>query len=190
MFLTGLSGWAFFYEISGCGIDSRCSYLKFRFRACFEQGAPWHSDNCRVYIHSKTWMWHDKKNTQLKNFLPLYSVLLIYSKVKASQILHGGTTLVSPSKNCLKVISIHLIRKIFPAFHIYSVVKRSQAKSCHWFTINIPPVTVEIFSPTIFVTKKTFIGYCKTSEFFWLIFSVSFHIPTYLIDEHKSRWIL
>ena len=71
--------------------------------------------------------------------------------------------------------SIHLIRKTFPVFHIYSVVKKSQEKSClpNCFTINIPQVTEEILSPTTFVTKWTFIGYCKTSAFFWLIFSVS-----------------
>ena len=49
-------------------------------------------------------MLHDKKNSQLKNFLPLYTVLLSYSKVKASQILHGGTTPVAPSKNWIKAI--------------------------------------------------------------------------------------
>ena len=99
----------------------------------------------------------------------------IYSKVKASQILHGESTRVAPSKNWIKVISIHLIRKTFPVFHIYSVVKKSQEKSClpNCFTINIPQVTEEILSPTTFVTKWTFIGYCKTSAFFWLIFSVS-----------------
>ena len=76
----------FFDEISGCGIDSCCNYLNFRYHACFEQGVPWHSDNYGVYIHSKTCMWHGK-NTQLKNLLPLYSVLLIYliyNKVKVS----------------------------------------------------------------------------------------------------------
>ena len=129
MFLTGLNGWAFVYEISGCGIDSCYSYLNFRYRACFEQGAPWHSDNYRVYIHSKTWMWHDKKNTQLKNVLPLYSVLLIYSKVKASQILHGETTPAAPSKNWIKAISIHQIRKTSPVFHIYLVVKKITRKT-------------------------------------------------------------
>ena len=169
VFLTGLNGWAFVYEISGCGIDSCCSYLNFRYRACFEQGAPWYSDNCRVYIHSKTWMWHDKKNSQLKNFLPLYSVLLIYSKVKASQILHGGTTPVAPSKNRIEAISIHLIRKTFPVFHIYLVVKKSQEKPClpNWFPINIPLVTEEILSPTTFVTEWASICYCKTSDFFF-----------------------
>ena len=71
--------------------------------------------------------------------------------------------------------SIHLIRKTFPVFHIYSVVKKSQEKSClpNCFTINIPQVTEELLSPTTFVTKWTFIGYCKTSVFFLLIFSVS-----------------
>ena len=48
-------------------------------------------------------------------------------------------------------------------------------KSClpNCFTINIPQVTEEILSPTTFVTKWTFKGYCKTCAFFWLIFSVS-----------------
>ena len=47
-------------------------------------------------------MYHDKKNSQLKKFLPLYSVLLIYSEVKTSQILHGGATPTAPSKNWIK----------------------------------------------------------------------------------------
>ena len=46
-------------------------------------------------------MWQDK-NSQLKNFLPLYTVLLIYNKVKASQILYGGATPVAPRKNWIK----------------------------------------------------------------------------------------
>ena len=110
----------------------------------------------------------------MKNFLPLYSVLLIYSNVKASQMLHGGTTPVAPSKNRIEVISIHLIRKAFPVFHIYLMVKKSQEKPYlpNWFPINIPLVTEEIFSPTTLVTEWTSIGYCKTSDFFWLIFQV------------------
>ena len=36
-----------------------------RHRACLEQGVPWHSGNYRVWIHSKTRMWHDK-NVQPK----------------------------------------------------------------------------------------------------------------------------
>ena len=51
--------------------------------------------------------------------------------------------------------SIHLIRKTFPVFHIYSVVKKSQEKSClpNCFTINILQVTEEILSPSTFVTE-------------------------------------
>ena len=114
------------------------------------------------------------RRTQLKHFLPLYTVLLIYSKVKASQILPGEKTPVVPNKNWIKAISIHQIRKTFPVFHIYLVVKKSQEKPClpDWFPINIPLVTEEILSPTTFVIGWTSIGYCKTSDFFWLIFPV------------------
>ena len=120
------------------------------------------------------WMWHDKKNTQLKNFLPPHTVLLIYSKVKASHILHGETTPPAPSKNWIKAISIHQIRKTFPVFHIYLVVKKSEEKPClpDWFPIYIPLVTEEILSPTTFVTEWTSIRYCKTSGLFWLIFPI------------------
>ena len=54
-----LSGWAFVYEQSGCEFESRCCHLNFRYCACFEQGTPWHSGNCRVQIHSETRTWHD-----------------------------------------------------------------------------------------------------------------------------------
>ena len=50
----------FIYELSGSGFESSCSHLNFRFRACFEQGVPWHSCNYRVWIHSETRTWHEK----------------------------------------------------------------------------------------------------------------------------------
>ena len=50
----------FVYELSGCGFESSCSHLNFRFCACFEEGVPWHSGNYRVWIHSETRTWHDK----------------------------------------------------------------------------------------------------------------------------------
>ena len=52
--------WVFNHKLSGCGFESSCSHLNFRFRAFFEQGVPWHSDNYRVWVHSETRMWHDK----------------------------------------------------------------------------------------------------------------------------------
>ena len=54
------NGWGFVYELSGCGFEPSCSHLNFRFRACFEQGIPWHSGNYRVWIHPETRTWHDK----------------------------------------------------------------------------------------------------------------------------------
>ena len=47
--------------LSGCGFKFSCSHLNFRFGACFEQGVTWHSGNYRVWIHSETRMWNDKK---------------------------------------------------------------------------------------------------------------------------------
>ena len=55
-----LNGWVFVYELSGCAFESSCSHLKFRFRACFKLGAPWHSSNYSVWIHSERRIWHDK----------------------------------------------------------------------------------------------------------------------------------
>ena len=43
-----LNGWVFVYELSGGGSESRCSRLKFRYRACFKQGIPWRLGNYRV----------------------------------------------------------------------------------------------------------------------------------------------
>ena len=55
-----LNGWVFVYELSGCGFESSCSHFTLRFRACFEQGVPWHSGNYRMWIQSETRTWHDK----------------------------------------------------------------------------------------------------------------------------------
>ena len=48
-----LNCWVFVYELSGRGFESSCSHLNFRFRACFEQGVPWHSINYRVWFTLK-----------------------------------------------------------------------------------------------------------------------------------------
>ena len=45
---------------SGCGFESRCSHLNFRYRACFEQGVTWHSGKYRVWIYSEKRTWYDK----------------------------------------------------------------------------------------------------------------------------------
>ena len=46
--------------LSGCGFESRCSRLNFRFRACFKQGVSWHLGNYREWIYSETRTWHNK----------------------------------------------------------------------------------------------------------------------------------
>ena len=50
----------FVYELSGLGFESSCSHLNFKSCTCFDQGVPCNSGNYRVWIHSKTYMWHDK----------------------------------------------------------------------------------------------------------------------------------
>ena len=55
-----LNGWVFVYDLRGCGFESRCSPLNFRFRTCFEQGVSWHLWNYGVWIHFETRTWHDK----------------------------------------------------------------------------------------------------------------------------------
>ena len=69
-----LNGWVFVYELSGCGFESGCSHLNFRFCTCFEQGVPWHSGNYRVWIHSQTRTWQDKN---IQSNAPYRSVLAI-----------------------------------------------------------------------------------------------------------------
>ena len=55
-----LNGWVFIDVLSGCGFQSSCSHLNFRFRDCFEEGVPRHSGNYRIWIHSESRTWHDK----------------------------------------------------------------------------------------------------------------------------------
>ena len=44
-----LNGWVFVYELSSCVLQSYCSHLNSRYRACFEQGVLWHS-GCRYTL--------------------------------------------------------------------------------------------------------------------------------------------
>ena len=62
------SVWVFAYELSGFGFEFRCSHLHFRYRACLQQGVPWHSGKYRVWIHSEMRTWNDK-DMQLITYL-------------------------------------------------------------------------------------------------------------------------
>ena len=68
-----LNSWVFVYEFSGCGFESLCSHLNFRYRACFEEGVPWSSGKCRVWIHSEMRTWHDK-NMQ-SNYVDIFKII-------------------------------------------------------------------------------------------------------------------
>ena len=50
-------------------IEPRCSYLNFRYRACFEKGVPWYSGIYRVWIHSETCTWHNNNIQSIWNQL-------------------------------------------------------------------------------------------------------------------------
>ena len=54
-----LNGWMFVHKLSGCEFESHCCHLNFRYRACFEQGVPWHLGNYSVQIHSEMHIWYD-----------------------------------------------------------------------------------------------------------------------------------
>ena len=109
-----LNGWVFVYEMSGCGFESRCCHLNFRYGACFEQGVPWHSSKtieCRftlklvcdmIVIYSqrssqlvlKMWciaswcVWKkNNRNTSLKNYG------LCLSHYLSAQVLRWGARL-------------------------------------------------------------------------------------------------
>ena len=118
-------------------------------------------------------MWQDKKNSQLKIFLLPYTVLLVYSKVKASQSFHCGTTPVTPSKNWTKAI-YSSDQKNFSCLSYLFDSEKSQEKSClpNCFTINIELVTEEKLSLTTFFSEWTF-RLLQKACLFQLIFSVS-----------------
>ena len=73
-----LNDWVFVYKLSGCGFESRCSHLNFRFRACFEQEVPWHSGNYKVWIHSETRTWDDKNMQSNAPYRELLTTELTY----------------------------------------------------------------------------------------------------------------
>ena len=66
---VSLNCWVFVYELSGCGFESSCSHLNFRFWACFKQGVPWHLGKYSVWIHYEMHTWHDKNIQSVRLFL-------------------------------------------------------------------------------------------------------------------------
>ena len=89
-----LNGWVFVYEVNHCGFMSRCSRLNFKFRACFEQGVPWHSGIYRLWIHSEMRTWHDNN---MQHLLLLCFFINLNSKIPSLKFLF------SPSKIALQI---------------------------------------------------------------------------------------
>ena len=80
-----LNGWVFVYDLSGCGFESSCSHINFRFCACFEQWVPWHLGNYRVWIHSETCMWHDKNmQSDLLSFAVSQNQINLINRLKTN----------------------------------------------------------------------------------------------------------
>ena len=78
---------------------------KLRYRACFEQGAPWHqtTTECRFTLNAyAAWQKYTIKKSRSTVLLNYF----IHSIINASWILHGGAIAVGPSKDWVKTISI------------------------------------------------------------------------------------
>ena len=100
------NAWVFVYKLSGSGFESSCSHLNLRFRACFKQGVPWHSDNYRVWIHSETRTWHDK-NIQSFNFK------LRSFKFKTGLIFYSQSRIISVDRFFVNRMMINIIALIY-----------------------------------------------------------------------------
>ena len=58
------NGWVFVYELSGCGFESRCIYLTFRYCPCFEQGVRWYLRSADLLWNAYvTWWEHTVEST-------------------------------------------------------------------------------------------------------------------------------
>ena len=72
--------------------ESSCSHLTFRFRACLEQGVPWHSGNYRVWIHAETRTWNDKNIQSFRHLLPTLHVRLLSRSFNLNACIYQTTT--------------------------------------------------------------------------------------------------
>ena len=63
-------------EFSGCGFESSCSQLNFRYGACSEPGVSWHPGTCRVWIHSETRTWNDKNTVKCTVQISIHNTMI------------------------------------------------------------------------------------------------------------------
>ena len=128
----------FVYELSGCGFESRCSHLIFRYGACFEQGVPWHSGNCRVWIRSQTRTWHDK-NIQtfrvISNEMPVLLLVLCWCYF-----------------SCLKMYSEKFFNAFISKCFLKSLWQRETQVSFFW---NIITLTVKFSLTNLHISWRS-----------------------------------
>ena len=138
-----LNGWVFVYELGGCGFESRCSHINFRYLVCLEQGVPWHSSNYRVLIHSETRTWHDK-NIQRND--KVWNLSNRIWRWRRCRYMVKSFLSIKVFQNNLLVYSIKFLIKTFivlnPAgiylFKVNNRNTRTRWEICSKLTINTP----------------------------------------------------
>ena len=111
----------FVYELSGCGFESRCSRLNFRYHACFKQEVPWYSDNYRVWIHSETRTLHDKNISHSHSFLWKIQNGFFHFFNNEKLCFISGTIYMSSKTNllhCLWISSQHFLFTLCYCYHL------------------------------------------------------------------------
>ena len=166
-----LNGWVFFYELNGCWFENSCSYLNFRFRACFEQGVLWHSGNYRVWTHPETRTWHDK-NIQY-DFLEFYQVFLS-RQVKRCAIItykHGIYELSHQLPNNLRLNDLSKLRNVRKVSKLHKMIASAQWPCQNDNSVNtckklLKYYILNFFCSALFhmkttVSLKYFVNYCS-----------------------------
>ena len=110
-------------------------HLNFRYRACCEEGFPWHSGNYRVYIYSEMRTWHDN-NIQGLHFPGAIQIVTTVIYYCYCLMAYGkwrliiwyrmiNITFYFSAWKCLKLLGILFILKFYARIGIFT-------KICIW----------------------------------------------------------
>ena len=118
-----LNGWVFVYQVSGCKNKSHCCHLNFTNRVCFKQGFPWHSGNCRLYIHSRMRSWHDNNIQTLANFIWKNTPSKMKHKTLILEHKHGGLKFEDVTCKIMSLLQWSWINRFYDkSFHELKIV--------------------------------------------------------------------
>ena len=78
---------------------------------------------------------------------------MFHFRVKVSEVLHGATNPVVPTKNYVEVISFHLINKKFPSFHVICYLPTTKTMSSYLIHNILQAYRGKKKLPLTFVTK-------------------------------------